>query len=130
MKFQKVIENIGKQERPLSRIYGYRRNPDGHYEIVPDEAAVIRSVISSIATRISDSVEQITSDLLQQYQSKNIRNRSGRLWNHQALISLVKPIYCGIVISDFGIWRKSKIYPAIVSADIVRIALKRLKKET
>lgn len=130
MKFNTIIKNIiSPSEKPLSRIYGYQRVTDGTYQVVSEEAKVIASVINVIANRSSDSIDDLLEDLIQKLSTAGTRNRSGKRWTRSALIGLVRPIYAGIAVSPRGVWRKSKIYPAIVSVDTIKTAMKRLKTD-
>lgn len=129
MKFAKIINKIipAKNENPLSRLFGYQRDASGKMQIVHPEAKIIMKVIEALATRSSDNTDAIIDDLLIQFKLEGIRNRSGKNWTRQTLISLVRPVYGGVAVSRLGIWRTSKIYPPIVSPELVKTALRRLK---
>ncbi|MBV5334423.1 MAG: hypothetical protein JZU49_01280 [Sulfuricurvum sp.] len=129
MKFAKIINKIipAKNENPLSRLYGYARNQNGKMQIVPNEAYVISTVITALATRKTESVDEIINNILQEFFIDGVRNRSGKNWTRQSLLGLVRPVYGGVVVSKMGVWRKSRIYPLIVEPSQVKAALKRLK---
>lgn len=129
MKFNEIISSIiskQKTEQPLSRIYGYQRDKTGKIHIVTDEAKTIKTVIETLASSKSQSTISILDDLLQQLFLDNIRNRSGKRWTRQSLLGLVRPVYGGVIVSKMGVWRKSRIYPAIVEPSLVKAALRRL----
>jgi hypothetical protein len=128
MKFQSIIKSIiVPVENPLSRLYGFSKDQNGKLQIVPDEGKVIKEVISALATRRSESVDTIITDLIQQFFIDGVRNRSGKNWTRQTLLSLIRPVYGGVVVSKMGVWRKSRIYPPIVEPSQVKAAMKRLK---
>lgn len=128
MKFQSIIKNIIEPaESPLSRIYGYSRDTKGEIQIVANEAKVIKEVVTALASRKTESVDEIIKNILQEFFLDGVRNRSNKNWTRQSLIGLVRPIYAGIVVSKMGIWRQSKIYPPIVKVDMIKKALKVLK---
>lgn len=128
MKFSAILRSINSSnEKPLSRIYGYQRKADGNYQAVPEEAKTIFAVINAIGREPSSSIGDLLDDLIHKFSENGTRNRSGKRWTRQTLIGLVRPIYAGIAVSPRGVWRKSRIYPAIVSVDTIKIALKRVK---
>jgi hypothetical protein len=132
MKFHDVIKNVllpTPTEQPLSRIYGYDRDVNGKIQIVQIEARVISAVIQQLATQAYEPVMKILDDLVRQFADEGVRNRSGRRWTKQLLLGLVRPIYAGVAVSPRGVWRRSRLYPAIVSVERVRTALKRIKTE-
>jgi len=127
MKFHAVISNLTRpKERPLSKIYGYRKDRDAGYLIEPNEARVIKSVITALATRSLESVDSIFDDLLKQFASTDIRNRSAQRWTRKTILALIRPIYSGSVVSKFGVWRRSRLYPQIVDQNSLKIAIRRL----
>jgi len=129
MKFNEVIKHLipVKNESPLSRLYGFAKDQNGKMQIVPNEAKVIKEVITALASRNVESVDKILDNLLQQFFIDNIRNRSGKRWTRQSLLGLVRPVYGGVAVSKMGIWRQSQIYPPIVEPSQVKAALKPLK---
>lgn len=129
MKFHEVIKNLipVKNENPLSRLYGYVKDQNGKMKVVPNEAKIIKEVITALASRNVESVDKILDNLLQQFFIDGVRNRSNKNWTRQTLLNLVRPIYGGVSVSRHGIWRASKIYPPIVEPSQVKAALKRLK---
>lgn len=131
MKFNEIIKSLitAKNENPLSRLYGFQHNATGKMQIVDQEAKVISIVITALASRKTDSVDTIMTELLQQFFIDGIRNRSNKNWTRQTLLGLVRPVYAGIVVSRHGVWRKSKIYPPIVEPSQVKAALKRLNTQ-
>lgn len=132
MKFNEVIKQIilpAKIEQPLSRIYGYQRSPNGNITVVDSEAKIISTVIIQLATQTYEPVNEILDDIVRQFATEGIRNRSGKRWTKQALAGLIRVIYSGQVVSKHGVWRKSRLYPPIVSVNNIKTVLKRIKTE-
>lgn len=129
MKFKNILKRITaptKQEHVLSRLYGYQRNSDGNMSIVESEARVIESVITALATRPLENLDTILDDLVQRFSDDGIRNRSAQKWTRKTILALVRPIYSGSVVSKFGVWRRSKLYPQIVNPNYLKLALRRV----
>jgi len=132
MKFHEVIKTLFPKpnpEIPLSRLYGYQRDAKGKMQIVAEEGKIITAVITALSSHTTKATDSILNDLLQELLLNNIRNRSGKNWTKQTLLSLIRPIYAGVAVSKMGVWKTSKIYPPIVSASQVKTALRRLKMQ-
>lgn len=130
MKFTDILRTITKtEERPLSRIFGYKRSGEGKAAIIESEARVIATVIIALASNNEESIDKLLDGIIEQFAQENIRNRSGKRWTRQTLLGLVRPIYAGITVSPRGVWRLSRIYPPIVATERVKAAIKRLKME-
>jgi Recombinase len=107
----------------LSRLYGYRVKDDEKAERVPEEAAVVRKVFDLFAQ--GKSVESIKKTL----DAADMRTRFHNLWTIAQLMSLVKPIYCGLVAKKMGGFVKSDVYPAIIPFETYERARKQVKKQ-
>jgi len=128
MKFTDILKTITKtEERPLSRLYGYKRTGEGQATIVESEARIIATVIIALASKNDENIDEILDGIIEQFTRENIRNRSGKRWTRQTLLGLVRPVYGGVVVSPRGVWRRSRIYPPIVSPERVKAAIRRLK---
>lgn len=126
----KIIPTGKVHDLPLSKIYGYTRSPEnGSINIVPAEAEIIKKVIETITTESIELLSTKLDNLAYELKKNGITNRSGRYWSRDAIIKLVRPIYSGSVVSTTGKWIPSKFYPAMVSVDMCRKAIKRLKSE-
>jgi DNA-binding transcriptional MerR regulator len=103
------------------RLYGYRRTAVG-IEVVESEAAIIRLVLEMLAK--GKSVEEIKQLL----DGRNLRGRSGNLFQERDIGLMPKPAYCGMVETPSGKWVRSK-YPAIVNLQLLRQARQRLSED-
>jgi hypothetical protein len=131
MKLETLLKRLilkPEEEHPLSRLFGYEVI-NGKGQIKESEAEIIALVINNIAVRSSNTLTEIIDDLLNQFDQESIRNRSGKKWTASTLLGLVRPIYAGVFVNQFGTWKRSKIYPPIVSIDRIKQALKRIKSE-
>lgn len=126
MKFLKLLGNLDKtQEYPLSRLYGYNRQPNGTYRIVQAEANIIKKVITDIAES-NTSIDTVLDKLV--IELSNQRNRSDRRWTKNNLLSLCRIIYSGYTKNDFGTLVESKYYESIVPLEICKKAVRKVKK--
>jgi len=128
MKFHKVLRYLAnpvRKENPLSNLYGYRRNSDGTYAAVKNEADIITKVITTIATS-NDPLDKILDKLIVDLETT--RNRSGRRWTAKNLMALCKYVYAGRVITDLGLLIPSNFYTEIVPLEICRNAIKKVRQ--
>ena len=109
--------------KKLSRLYGFRLvGPDNHVEIVPAEAEVVREVIHSFAEGLA--VETIKARL----DAKGVFNRSKKRWSLGELPLLVRPIYSSLVKTPLGTYRRSQVYPPLVTRREWELAAKNVAK--
>ena len=109
--------------KKLSRLYAFRLvGPDDHPEIVPEEAAVVREVIAAFAEG------QFASQVKARLDARKIKNRSGKAWSESELKALVRPIYASLVKAPLGTYRRSTVYPALVSRKMWAQATKNLSE--
>ena len=108
----------------LSRLYGYLIK-EGKITSVPHEIQLISHVIYRIATS-NQPITLVIHQIVMDFGTANIRNRSGKRWTQRTVIGLVRPIYGGRIRFD-GELLFSEYYPEIVPWQLVRKALERVK---
>jgi Recombinase len=110
--------------KKLSRLYAFRNvGPDGHAEIVPAEAEVVREVIRGFAEGLP--VETIKGRL----DARGVRNRSRKPFSRGELVGLVRSVYASRVKGPGGILIKSRVYPPLVTRREWAQAAKNVSKE-
>ena len=73
--------------------YGYRRGTDGKYEIVPEEAAVVREVFRRVAA--GEPFRAISDDL----NARGVRRRRNVLWNSSSYNGMISNVrYVGVYV--------------------------------
>ena len=78
--------------------YGYRRGADGRYEIVPEEADIIREVFTRVDK--GDSYADIARDL----NARGLKTRHGTDWNRSSFKTILRnQRYIGTYISKYNI---------------------------
>jgi DNA invertase Pin-like site-specific DNA recombinase len=91
-----------------TRILGYRRSPDGHFQIEPDEAAIVREIFSQYLQ--GESCESIGRSL----QARGLRTVRHASWSCGIVKRVLKnERYAGTYI--WGDFRQEDAIPAIVS---------------
>ena len=101
--------------------YGYRKGADGRYEIVPEEAAVIRGIFSDVAH--GKSLASIIRDL----NARGLRTRHGSPWNKNSLKLLSNERYIGYYI--YGDQKIENGVPAIVDKETYYAVQEHLQKK-
>lgn len=90
-----------------TRILGYRRGSDGHYEIDPNEAPVVREIFDQYSS--GQSASHIALDL----QARGLRTPRGAQWSPQTVLRvLANERYCGVYI--WGDFRTEGGMPSII----------------
>lgn len=73
--------------------YGYRRGADGKYEIVPEEAAIVREIFRRVAA--GESFRAISEDL----NARGIRRRKNALWDSSSYNWMLSNVrYVGVYV--------------------------------
>jgi hypothetical protein len=99
----------------FSRLFGYRGLTP-----VPEEQAVIRKVVETIASS-SEPIEQVIAELVEELNSSGKR-RSGKRWLRSTVIALVRPVYGGRIGTMV-----SQLYPELIPWATVVKAMERVK---
>lgn len=72
---------------------GYRKGPDGRYEIVPEEAAIVREIFQRVAA--GDPLVSITDDL----NARGYRTKTKKAWNNSSYNQILTNVrYTGVYI--------------------------------
>lgn len=105
------------------RIYGYSHGEDGRYEVVPDEAEVVREVFSRKAH--GEAVNSIAADL----RRRGVRPRTGKPASYGFVYNMLKnEKYTGVYI--WGDTRVEGGMPAIVSkGDFIMAQAAKVRKQ-
>lgn len=91
--------------------FGFRRSPDGHYEIVPEEAAIVREIFSRVAS--GETYADIARDL----NSRGLRTKHGAEWNRSSFnVILRNQRYIGTYVSKYHI--QEDAIPQIVEKEL------------
>ena len=91
--------------------YGYRRSKDGHYEIVPEEADIVREIFARVDS--GESYAEICRDL----NARGLKTRHGSAWNRSSFNTLLhNRRYTGVYISRYNI--QEDAIPQIVNKDM------------
>jgi hypothetical protein len=99
-------------ELTYSRLYAYRRNPNGGIEVVPGEAAVVKLVFGGFAEGKN------AQEIKRQLDSSDLRNRAGYRWTTEEITGLVRPIFAGLIPQRLGGFRRSARYQQLVSREM------------
>ena len=90
--------------------FGFRRSADGHYEIQPEEADVVREIFRRVAAG------DLYADIYRDLNARGIRTRHGSAWGKSSFNSLLtNQRYIGTYISKYNI--KEDAIPQIVDKD-------------
>lgn len=91
--------------------YGFRRSADGHYEIMPDEAEIVREIFRRVDA--GESYADICRDLNQ----RGIKTRRGVPWNKSSFGTILhNQRYIGTYISKYHV--QEDAIPMIVDKDL------------
>ena len=72
---------------------GYRRGADGRYEIVPEEAAVVREIFRRVAA--GEALTRITDDL----NARGLKTKTKKAWNNSSYNQMLTNIrYTGVYV--------------------------------
>ena len=91
--------------------FGFRRSHDGHYEIMPEEADIVREIFRRV-----DSGESY-ADICRDLNARGIKTRHGSSWNRSSFNTILRnQRYIGTFISKYHI--QEDAIPQIVSKDL------------
>ena len=102
-----------------SHLYGYRS-----LESVPDEQAVIRFVVQTIASSIQP-IEEVVASLVDNLNSRGIR-RGTKRWINATVVGLVRPVFGGRILVDGG-YAVSQLYQEIVPWSVMQLAIEKVQ---
>ncbi len=91
--------------------YGFRRSADGHYEIMPEEAEVVREIFRRVAA--GETYAAICRDL----NARGIRTRHGTEWNRSSFNTILRnQRYIGTYISKYNV--QEDAIPQIIEKEV------------
>lgn len=104
-----------------TKVLGYRRGEDGHYEINPEEAPVVRKIFDDYLS--GSSAAAIARDL----QARGIRTTRAAAWTAQQVLRVLQnERYRGVYI--WGDYRTEGGMPAIIPSDKWEVAQDMMKQ--
>ena len=108
-----LMDNAQKAIVNTACPYGYRRGADGHYEIVPEEAEIVRSIFRDYA----DGVQ--LAEIARKLNMQGCRTRRGLEWNKGSFHRMLSnELYIGVY--HYGDVRIEGGAPAIVDEVLFR----------
>lgn len=91
--------------------FGFRRSADGHYEIMPEEAEIVREIFRRVDA--GESYADICRDLNQ----RGIKTRRGSAWNRSSFNTILRnQRYIGSFVSKYHM--QEDAIPQIVEKDL------------
>ena len=91
--------------------FGFRRSSDGHYEIHPDEAEIVREIFRRV------DAGETYADICRDLNARGIKTRHGAAWNRSSFNTLLRnQRYIGTFISKYHI--QEDAIPQIVDKDL------------
>ncbi len=91
--------------------FGFRRSADGHYEIIPEEAEIVREIFRRVDA--GESYADICRDL----NARGIKTRHGVAWNRSSFRTILhNQRYIGTFVSKYHI--QENAIPQIVEKDL------------
>lgn len=91
--------------------FGFRRSADGHYEIMPEEAEVVREIFRRVGAG------ETYADVCRDLNARGIRTRHGSEWNRSSFNTLLhNQRYIGTFISKYHI--QEDVIPQIVEKEL------------
>ena len=91
--------------------YGFRRAADGRYEIMPEEAEVVREIFRRVGSG------EAYADIFRDLNARGIRTRHGSEWNKSSFNTLLRnQRYIGTYISKYNV--QEDAIPQIVEKDL------------
>ena len=91
--------------------YGFKRSADGHYEILPEEAEVVREIFRRV-----DSGETY-ADICRDLNDRGLRTRHGAMWNRSSFNTILRnQRYIGTYISKYHV--QEDAIPQIIEKDL------------
>lgn len=91
--------------------YGFRRSVDGHYEIKPEEADVVREIFARVGSG------ETYSDICRDLNERGLKTRHGAKWNRSSFNTILSnQRYIGTYISKYHI--QEDAIPQIVEKEL------------
>lgn len=91
--------------------FGFRRAADGHYEIMPEEAEIIREIFNRVASG------ETYADICRDLNGRGVKTRHGSTWNRSSFNTILhNQRYIGTFISKYHI--QEDAIPQIVEKDL------------
>jgi len=91
--------------------FGFRRSADGHYEIMPEEAEIVREIFRRVGSG------ETYADICRDLNARGIKTRHGSAWNRSSFNTLLSnQRYIGTFISKYHI--QEDAIPQIVDKDL------------
>jgi len=91
--------------------FGFRRSADGHYEIMPEEAEIVREIFRRVGSG------ETYADICRDLNARGIKTRHGVEWNRSSFNTLLSnQRYIGTYISKYHVQEDS--IPQIVDKDL------------
>jgi DNA invertase Pin-like site-specific DNA recombinase len=91
--------------------YGFRRSADGHYEIHPEEAEIVREIFRRV------DAGETYADICRDLNARGVRTRHGSAWNRSSFNTLLRnQRYIGTFISKYNV--QEDAIPQIVDKDL------------
>ena len=91
--------------------FGFRRSADGHYEIQPEEAEIVREIF-----RRAGAGEHY-ADICRDLNARGLRTRHGAAWNRSSFNTILKnQRYTGMYVSKYHV--QEDAIPQIVDKDL------------
>lgn len=91
--------------------FGFRRSPDGHYEIMPEEAEIVQEIFRRVGSG------ETYADICRDLNARGIKTRHGAAWNRSSFNTILRnERYVGTYISKYNI--QEDAIPQIVDKDL------------
>ena len=91
--------------------FGFRRSPDGHYEIMQEEAEIVREIFNRVASG------ETYADICRDLNARGIKTRHGSAWNKSSFNTLLRnQRYIGTYISKYHV--QEDAIPQIVDKEL------------
>lgn len=91
--------------------FGFRRSPDGHYEIVPEEAEIVQEIFRRVGSG------ETYADICRDLNARGIKTRHGAAWNRSSFNTILRnERYIGTYLSKYHI--QEDAIPQIVDKDL------------
>lgn len=91
--------------------FGFRRSPDGHYEIMPEEAEIVQEIFRRVGSG------ETYADICRDLNARGIKTRHGAAWNRSSFNTILRnQRYIGTFISKYHV--QEDAIPQIVDKDL------------
>ena len=91
--------------------FGFRRSPDGHYEIMPEEAEIVQEIFRRVGSG------ETYADICRDLNARGIKTRHGAAWNRSSFNTILRnQRYIGTFVSKYNV--QEDAIPQIVDKDL------------